>query len=282
MPRTISTAPAIKKNKEVAPTETKVEKEQISANLPLPVSMSHTSFAPTHHHWLGKIASDMYKLFYPAACAGCGKVLVKGEDVICLHCRQRLPQTNFHNLPGNRMEKHFWGKVEFERAAAFVHFHKNSGVQRMLHMLKYKGRRDVGYYLGRMYGAELKSTNPFSEADMVIPVPLHPSKQRRRGYNQAETIARGLADELDIPCRTDLLLRTANTETQTHKNRLQRWVNVGKIFVCTDSELITGKRVILVDDVITTGSTLEACAVALQKNAKDVKIDFITAAFASS
>lgn len=282
MPRTINTAPAIKKNKEAADTETKVVKEQMSTNLPLSKSMPHTAFAPTHHHWLGKIAGDMYKLFYPTACAGCGKVLVKGEEVICLHCRQRLPQTNFHLQPGNRMEKHFWGKVDFERAAAFVHFHKNSGVQRMLHMLKYKGRRDVGYYLGHLYGVELKSTNPFSEADMVIPVPLHPSKQRRRGYNQAETIARGLADELGIPCRTDLLIRTANTETQTHKNRLQRWVNVGKIFLCTDSELLTGKRVILVDDVVTTGSTLEACANALTKNSKDVKVDFVTAAFASS
>ena len=282
MPKTIKTAPATKKIKDAVDTEKKVVTEQISANLHLPKSMSHTTFAPTHHHWLGKIAADMYKLFYPTACAGCGKVLVKGEDVICLHCRQRLPQTNFHLQPGNRMEKHFWGKVDFERAAAFVHFHKNSGVQRMLHMLKYNGRRDVGYYLGRLYGAELKSTNPFCEADLVIPVPLHPSKQRRRGFNQAETIARGLADELEIPCRTDLLLRTAFTETQTKKNRLQRWINVGKVFVCTDSELLTGKRIILVDDVITTGATLEACANALQKHSPNVKIDFVTAAFASS
>ena len=240
----------------------------------------HTAFPATNHHWLGKIAGDLYKLFYPAVCAGCSRVLLRGEDVLCLSCRYRLPQTNFHKQPGNPMEKHFWGKVDFERAAAFVHFHKSNSVQRMMHMLKYRGRRDVGYYLGKLYAGELKTTEPFSNADVIIPVPLHPSKQRRRGYNQAEVIARGLSDGLNIPCRTDLLVRSHNTATQTRKSRVERWVNVSKIFAFTQPGALDGKRLMLVDDVVTTGSTLEACAKVIQQNNKNVKIIFATAAFA--
>jgi len=242
----------------------------------------HTAFPATNHHWLGKIAGDVYKLFYPTVCAGCSRVLTHGEEVLCLNCRYRLPGTNYHLQPGNRMEKHFWGKVDFERAAAFVHFHKSNSVQRMMHMLKYRGRRDVGYYLGKLYAAELLDTNPFNQVDAVIPVPLHPSKQRRRGYNQAEAVARGLADGLNVPCRTDLLIRRRNTDTQTHKSRIERWVNVGKIFENTQPGALDGKRILLVDDVITTGSTLEACANALLQTNQNLKVNFVTAAFASS
>ena len=239
-------------------------------------------FPATNHHWLGKIAGDVYKLFYPTVCAGCSRVLQRGEDVLCLNCRHRLPQTNFHLHPGNPMEKHFWGKLEFERAAAFVHFHKSNSVQRMMHMLKYRGRKDVGYYLGKLYAGELKETEPFDKADLVVPVPLHPFKQRRRGYNQSETIARGLADGLEIPCDTHTLLRRKHTETQTRKSRLERWINVGDMFECTEPGALDNKRVILVDDVVTTGATLEACANTIQKCNKNVKIDIVTAAYASN
>ena len=227
-------------------------------------------------------SADLYRLFYPTLCAACSRVLMRSETTLCLGCISRLPTTDFHLHSDNQMEKHFWGKVNFERAASFLYFHKSNAVQRLMHMLKYKSRLDIGLFFGQLYAQELKNHSPYNAADIVIPVPLHDAKKRKRGYNQSELIATGLAEGLNLPCRTDLLLRTVITETQTRKTRLERWQNVSTIFECPSPEALKGKRVLLVDDVVTTGSTLEACAVALQKATGDIKVNFLTAAVAMS
>lgn len=257
--------------------------EQISASIAYMkfISHPHTLFPATNHHWLGKIAGDVYNLFYPSICAGCSKVLLHSENVLCLHCRHKLPFTNFHTYADNPMEKHFWGKVNFDRAAAFLYFHKSNSVQRMMHMLKYRGRKDIGFYLGALYGEQLSQSESFKSVDIIIPVPLHISKQRIRGYNQAESIGMGLSETLGIPCETDILIRSTSTATQTRKSRLERWRNVGHVFECIDTDLIRGKDILLVDDVITTGSTMEACANELLK-VTGTKVSFAAIGFASS
>lgn len=227
-------------------------------------------------------ADDFFNLFFPKVCASCERSLVKGEQVICMHCRfNELPQTGFHLMPGNLVERHFWGKIDFERAASFLLFTKDSKVQHLLHQLKYKGRKDVGEMLGRMYGAQLKEHFPFSHADLILPVPLHESKLRKRGFNQSDCIATGLSEAMEIPWRNDILFRNVSTETQTKKSRLERWQNVEDIFECENVSALLNKRILLVDDVLTTGATMEACAVALQK-VSNVKVNFITIACASS
>jgi ComF family protein len=172
----------------------------------------------------------------------------------------------------------FWGRVKFEQATSFMYFAKGSPFRQILHELKYNGQVQIGISLGRMFGSELKNT-PFSTADMILPVPLHPSKLKARGYNQSELIARGISDILQIPLGSGLISRTMDTGSQTRKSRYERWENVGQIFHCRYPDALKDKHVMIVDDVITTGATLEACASCLA-SVTGIKISLVSLAFA--
>jgi ComF family protein len=193
----------------------------------------------------------------------CKDGLVKGEDILCTRCILELPRTDFHKDPGNPIFQQFFGRIRIRYAFAFLHYRKGGKVQRLLHELKYFNKPQIGNRIGMAYGAELAESGLESGFDCIVPMPLHPSRQRRRGYNQSEGFAQGLARTLRAQCVTGAVLRSRPTETQTRKSRLKRWENVESVFVAANPDQIRHKRVLLVDDVITTGSTVEACGHAL-------------------
>lgn len=223
---------------------------------------------------------DLLNLLYPRVCLNCGNSLFKGEEVICTFCRFKLPRTNYHLLQDNPVHRAFWGRADIEAATAFLHFSKGGQVQRLLHQLKYRGRKDAGIYLGRLFAYELQQSILYEKLDALVPVPLHPRKQKLRGYNQSELISKGLNQVLGIEMLTDVLIRKEFTETQTRKSRYQRWLNVGEMFEVKEPDLLKGRHLMLIDDVITTGATLEACIKALQK-AEDVSVYIGTIAYVS-
>jgi ComF family protein len=203
--------------------------------------------------------NGLISIIYPQFCAACGSALFRNENVLCLKCYAELPRTGFHSDPENEVAQLFWGRVPLRNATSFIYFNKGSRYQHILHELKYKGQQHIGLEMGKLFALELKST-PFANSDLVHPVPLHFSRHRKRGYNQSELIARGIAQVLNIPVETSLITRTVNTHTQTTKSRYERWENVKGIFRVEKPSAIMNKHIMLVDDVITTGSTIEACA----------------------
>jgi ComF family protein len=171
-----------------------------------------------------------------------------------------MPLTGFEFLPSNPIEKIFWGRAEIQAAAAHMYFTSGSAVQLSLHLLKYKGRKEIGIYFGRQMGLALMHSRRFKDCDIIIPLPLYVDKEKKRGYNQAAKIAEGLSLQLKIPVMVDVVFRVKKTETQTHKSRIERWKNMESTFAIGDPKRISGKHILLVDDVITTGASLEACA----------------------
>lgn len=225
-------------------------------------------------------ANDFLGLFYPEFCVACDANLITQEKVLCTHCLYQIPRTKFHKKPDNPMEQSFWGRQQIEHACAFFFFNKESKYQKLLHQLKYHNRPDIGFELGREFGAELLRSDHFTDVDYIIPVPLHKKKLHKRGYNQSEMIAQGMAEMLNTKLDTKILIRTTFTETQTKKGRYERWENVEKVFKCKSPDLIEGKHVLIVDDVMTTGATIEGCAHVLHK-AANVKISVATLAYAA-
>ncbi len=222
---------------------------------------------------------DFISLIFPRICACCGNSLWRHEEIICQFCEVHLPATHFHMDPDNPVARTFWGRVRVEAATACYYFNKGSRVQRMVHQLKYKGRKDIGVYLGTRYGYVLRSVPPYCTADAIIPVPLHRKKYMQRGYNQSEQFAIGLAGGMQVPVNRSLLVRTMSTESQTRKSRFSRYQNVKEMFAVTDPEAWRGRHLLLVDDVVTTGATLESCIQALSGIA-GVKISVVCIATA--
>lgn len=223
--------------------------------------------------------SDFISLIFPNICFACDQLLVKGEKCICTFCRYKLPYTNYHLEPENPLVKYFWGRVKIEAAASIYFFNKGGKVQKLLHRLKYEGKKEIGFFLGETYGYQLKSTQPFSETDLIIPVPLHQHKKVKRGYNQSECFAEGLSNSMGILFDYNILQKNFDTDTQTRKSRYKRWENVSEKFKLTSADKLKGKHILLVDDVITTGSTVEACAQKLLE-IQDVRISVATIACA--
>lgn len=195
----------------------------------------------------------------------CGKSLFKYEKCICTFCMYHLPKTNFHIEEDNTVIRLFWGKAPVHSAASLFYFYKKGRVQQLIHRLKYKGQKDIGIFLGDFYGRELLKSPLFNTAEYIIPVPLHPKKEKTRGYNQSEIFASGLSQSMKIPVDARTLIKKSATETQTRKSRFGRWENVNEVFEIRESGHLANKHVLLVDDVITTGSTIESCILHLSK-----------------
>lgn len=213
-----------------------------------------------------KVVSEWYEsllqIFYPSLCLACGQKLFAHESYLCVHCMFDLPRTRFHTDDANKVAQIFWGRVPVEHATSWLFFRKGSRYQKLIHQLKYKGMKEIGFAMGQWMGYDLLDSG-FCEVDLIIPVPLHPRKLQQRGYNQSELIAAGLSDVLKKPLVSDCLVRNKFTETQTRKSRFRRWQNVEGIFGLVNSGFVSGKHILLVDDVVTTGATLEAAATAL-------------------
>lgn len=223
--------------------------------------------------------NDFISLFFPNYCLACRQALIKGEKYICLTCDHQLPKTDVHRDSDNFVAGKFYGKLPIHQAVAYYTFHQKGKVQQLLHQIKYKNKPELAEYLGKRYGHLLAETGLLNDYNLIIPIPLHRQKLRRRGYNQSECFAQGLNDALGLVLDTDSLIRVLATETQTRKSRLERWHNVENIFVVHDKEKIKGKKIILVDDVITTGSTLESAAkMLLSTGATSVSIAALAAA----
>ena len=223
--------------------------------------------------------SDVLELVFPSMCATCGERLLMQEKFVCFSCWSDLPRTNFHKNPENKVAQLFWGRVNIENATSWYSYKKGSAYQQLIHFIKYKGLKELGYEAGKRYGFELKESENFAEIDMIVPVPLHPKKKKKRGYNQCDWIAHGIAEALKKEVISENLHRNIHTSTQTLKNRYERFQNVEGIFGVRNPEIFEGKHILLVDDVVTTGSTLEACAFTLLQ-LKNVKVSIATLAFA--
>jgi len=171
-----------------------------------------------------------------------------------------MPITGFEFLPSNPIEKIFWGRADIQAASAHLYFTNGSSVQQSLHLLKYKGRKEIGIYFGQQMGLALLHSHRFDDCEIIIPLPLYVDREKKRGYNQAAMIADGLSMHLKIPVMNEHVIRIKKTETQTHKSRTERWKNMEATFAVRDPESMSGKHILLVDDVVTTGASLEACA----------------------
>lgn len=222
--------------------------------------------------------NDFFNLFFPNICVACNSHLINQETLICTKCLYNLPKTKFHLDIDNPVAKLFWGRTKIEYATAFFYFTKGSKYQDMMHKFKYHNAKEIGYVLGKYFGSSIKES-VFTEVDSIIPVPLHKSKLQKRGYNQSEWIGKGLAEALGKPLDVVSLQRKIATETQTRKSRYERFKNVDKIFQIENPKQILGKHILLVDDVVTTGSTLEACANAILE-VEGVKVSIATLAVA--
>jgi ComF family protein len=204
------------------------------------------------------ILTDLKHLFYPHICTGCGTDILADDNLLCAKCFVNLPATLYAKYPNNPIEKIFFGRMPVAAAYAEFYFAKESLIQHLIHQLKYKGNKEIGVYLGEMMGRTLQKSSRFNGIDGLIPLPLYPDKERKRGYNQAAVICNGMSAVMNIPVYNNVLIRRMFTETQTKKHRTERWENVAESFAIKNEELVKGKHLLLVDDVVTTGATLEA------------------------
>lgn len=205
------------------------------------------------------LLTGLIDLFFPETCINCNTTLVRGENIICTFCEVSLPITDFNYTKDNKIVKSLWGRVNIDFATAYLYFKKGGIAQNILHFLKYKNRKEIGEYFGKKLAFTIKDIDFINNTDFLIPVPLHKTKQIERGYNQSLEICKGLSEILNIPILDNNLIRISKTLTQTRKKRFERWKNVSKNFDLKNSSLLEGKCVLLVDDVFTTGATIEAC-----------------------
>lgn len=214
---------------------------------------------------LNRLFQDFIGLLYPNLCNGCLKPIYFGESMICTTCLFEIPYTDDYSHSDNRVAKQFWARIKFDAAMALLQFKKGTRVQNLLHQLKYRGKTDLGRLLGNMIAEKLLLSKQYKEIDLIIPVPMHRKKLYQRGYNQSLCIAEGISEVLNRPVHQGALLKVRETATQTHKGRLSRNENMTSVFEVVAPLELEGKHILLVDDVITTGATIEACGIELWK-----------------
>lgn len=226
-----------------------------------------------------EIKDAILHLLFPHICAGCGNDILHEESVLCMKCIDAMPETNFELHPNNPVEKTFWGRLPLTGATAQFYFTKESLMQHLMHQFKYKGNKELGMQLGKIMGEQIKKSARF-EADALVPLPLFPAKEKRRGYNQATILCEGMAEAMNLPVLDKIISRPQHTETQTKKGRIERWKNMEGKFILSDADAIKNKHLLLVDDVVTTGATLEACGNELLK-AENVRLSVATLCIAA-
>ena len=221
---------------------------------------------------------SLLHLFLPHQCAGCGSDIMSRQQVLCLSCMQRLPLTHFHRHANNPVEKIFWGRLPLMGAASLLYFSKDSILQKIVHQFKYNGHKELGLFIGRKMGEALAQAGRFERVDALVPLPLYATRERKRGYNQAGILCQGMAEVLGLPVLPNSICRRSMSDTQTRKNRIERWQNMQGRFELLRAHELRGKHIVLVDDVITTGATLEACGQELLR-AGDVRLSIMTMAY---
>lgn len=226
-----------------------------------------------------EIKDSFLHLLFPHICSGCGSDLLSKESLLCIRCLEAMPETNFELHAGNPVEKKFWGRLPLQTATAQYYFTRESLMQHLMHQFKYKRNKELGAQLGKMMGESLKRSGRFA-TDAIIPLPLFAAKEKRRGFNQATILCEGIAESLGVPVLKDVVIRSHHTDTQTKKGRVERWQNMEGKFILNKPEAIKNKNVLLVDDVVTTGATLEACGSALLQ-AENVKLSIATLFYAA-
>lgn len=227
-----------------------------------------------------KIISSTLHLFYPHLCNGCNSDMLNKDSLLCIECINNLPHTNYAKFEKNPIEKIFWGRLPIKAAFAEFYFDKESLLQHLIHQLKYKSNTQIGIFLGEMMGNSINNSTLYKNIDALIPLPLFADKERKRGFNQAKVICDGISNTTNIPVLNNSIIRQRFTETQTRKHRTERWQNVAESFALNNAQALAGKHILLVDDVITTGATLEACGnIILQ--IPNTTLSIATLAFAS-
>ena len=226
------------------------------------------------------LINDFLSLIYPRYCEACGSNLYKHEDLICNQCIITLPHSNYHLSPANEINLLFAGRVPLIHALCIFNFEKSGRVQKLIHALKYQNQMGLGIWLGNYYANLLKVNSILEDVDLLIPIPLHKKKLKQRGYNQSECFAKGLSEVFERPMLNNCILRLSETSTQTKKKKFERWQNVEGVFKINNPSILENKHVLLVDDVITTGATIDAAWQTI-KDIEGIKISVISIAFAA-
>ena len=223
---------------------------------------------------------NLVGLFYPNVCFSCYQNLTIGKSPICLVCQHQLPKTDQYQFKENAFTERFWGRIDLHTGASYYQYSKSGKVRKLIHELKYNNKPQIGRYIGEQFGAQLKQAIWYKEVEVIVPIPLHPKKKHLRGYNQSEVFANGLSHSMQIPVNLKSLKRKVHSDSQTSKSRLERFANVSSAFYLAQKQHLTNKHVLLVDDVMTTGATLEACGQLLFKEGNIKSLSLATIAIA--
>ncbi len=223
---------------------------------------------------------DLFRLFFPPTCAVCGRVLPEEGELLCTTCRWEMPLTGFARQADNPVARKFYGHLPLDAASSYYYFVHGSGFRDLIHRFKYQGGWAIAQKLGAWYGAELKESGLYGGIDLVVPIPLHWLRRLQRGYNQSEYLARGIASALGVPVESHSVVRRVYNVSQTHRTKDERWENVHGIFAVRHPERLVGRRLLLVDDVLTTGATLISCGETILRAVPDCRLSIATLAVA--